>query len=159
MGIQQFIHYLAAWNNDCWRFRGLRGQTPFCALIKTFSLLANYQQIPAQPPFRDTFLGPEGVSWIEVPMYSKVKGSSFTSQVGFNFLPSITTKQSVKLYSRLELTYIEKCILPYKSFCLVSKTFKVENKNKQTNKKQGKTFWLLFASYMYPYDSSCSNFG
>ena len=65
-------------------------------------------------------------------MYSKAKGSSFTSQVGFNFLPSITTKQSAKLYSRLELTYIEKCILPYKSFCLGSKTFKVK---KQTNKK------------------------
>ena len=73
-------------------------------------------------------------------MFSKAKGSSFTPQVGFNFLLSITTKQSAKLYSRLELTYIEKCILPYKSFCLGSKTFKVENKNKQTNKKQGKTF-------------------
>ena len=72
-------------------------------------------------------------------MYSKAKGSSFTPQVGFNFLLSITTKQSAKLYSRLELTYIEKCILPYKSFCLGSKTFKVK---KQTNKqkKQGKTF-------------------
>ena len=37
-------------------------------------------------------------------MYSKAKGLSFTSQVGFNFLPSITTKQSAKLYSQLELT-------------------------------------------------------
>ena len=67
-------------------------------------------------------------------MYSKAKGSSFSSQVGFNFLLSVTTKQSAKLYSRLELTYIEKCILPYKSFCLGSKTFKVENK-KQINKQ------------------------
>ena len=65
-------------------------------------------------------------------MYSKAEGSSFSSQVGFNFLLSITTKQSAKLYSLLELTYIEKCTLPYKSFCLGSKTFKVENKNKQT---------------------------
>ena len=73
-------------------------------------------------------------------MCSKAKGSSFTSQVGFNFLPSITTKQLAKLYSQPERTYIEKCILPYKSFCLGSKTFKVENKNKQTNKKQGKIF-------------------
>ena len=68
-------------------------------------------------------------------MYSKAKGSSFSSQVGFNFLLSVTTKQSAKLYSRLELTYIEKCILPYKSFCLGSKIFKVENKNKQTKNR------------------------
>ena len=68
-------------------------------------------------------------------MYSKAKGSSFTPQVGFNFLPSITSKQSAKLYSRLELTYIEKCNLPYKSFCLGSKTFKVEIKNKQTKNR------------------------
>ena len=62
-------------------------------------------------------------------MYSKAKGSSFSFQVGFIFLSSITTKQSAKLYSRVELTHIEKCILPYKSFCLGSK-------NKQTKRKR-----------------------
>ena len=48
------------------------------------------------------------------------------------FFPPSQLNNRQNYNSRLELTYIEKCILPYKSFCLGSKTFKVK---KQTNKK------------------------
>ena len=50
-----FIHYPDAWNNDCSRFKCLREQTPFPALIKRFYLLVNYQLIPAQLPSRGPF--------------------------------------------------------------------------------------------------------
>ena len=46
---------------------------------KIFYLLVNYKQTPSQPPFReylysgDICLGPEGVPWIEVPLYGLIE--------------------------------------------------------------------------------------
>ena len=50
-----FIHYPAAWSNDCLRFWRLRKQTPFSALMKRFHLSVYCQQIPAQLPFSGPF--------------------------------------------------------------------------------------------------------
>ena len=56
------IHYLAAWINGCSRFRGrTKGILFICWLIIN----------KLQPNVRswNTCLGPEGVPWIEVPLY------------------------------------------------------------------------------------------
>ena len=66
--IKIFIHYLAARNNNCSRFRSLWEQTSFSFLIMKFYLLVNYWQTPAQAS-RVTCLGAEGVPWIDVPLY------------------------------------------------------------------------------------------
>ena len=46
---------------------------------KIFYLLVNYKQTPSQPPFReylysgDICFGPEGVPWIEAPLYGLIE--------------------------------------------------------------------------------------
>ena len=56
------IHYLAAWNNGCSRFRGrTKGILFICWLI--------INKLQPNIPSWNTCLGPEGVSWIEVPLY------------------------------------------------------------------------------------------
>ena len=47
-----FIYFLAAWNDDCSRFRSLWKRMPLSALIIIFYLLVNYWQTSAQPPFK-----------------------------------------------------------------------------------------------------------
>ena len=42
--IHSIVDDLAAWSNDCSRFRSLREQMPYSVLIKIFYLLVNYQQ-------------------------------------------------------------------------------------------------------------------
>ena len=56
------IHYLAAWNYNCSKFCGeIKEKYFICCLIIN----------KPQPNLNlgDTFLGPEGVLWIEVPLY------------------------------------------------------------------------------------------
>ena len=56
------MHYVAAWNIDCSKFRGkIREKYFICRLIIN----------KAHPNLHsgDTFLGPEGVPWIEVLLY------------------------------------------------------------------------------------------
>ena len=56
------MHYVAAWNIDCSRFRGkIREKYFICRLIIN----------KAHPNLHsgDTFLGPEGVPWTEVLLY------------------------------------------------------------------------------------------
>ena len=56
------IHYLAAWNNGCSRFRGrTKGILFICWLI--------INKLQPNAHSWNTCLGPEGVPWIEVPLY------------------------------------------------------------------------------------------
>ena len=56
------IHYLAAWNNGCSRFRGrTKGILFICWLI--------INKLQPNVHSWNTCLGPEGVPWIEVPLY------------------------------------------------------------------------------------------
>ena len=59
------LHYLAAWNIDCSKFWGRIKEKYFICRSVINNPLHNLHS-------GDTFLGPKGVPWTEVPLYSVV---------------------------------------------------------------------------------------